>query len=399
MKILMIPSRMLPIPPVKGGAVQNLINFYIEWNEKEKNNDLIVTSIYNEDAKNLSSELKNTVIEYTGRHRFLIKLMYKDIPKISGLAHKIINADYKKIIKKVIRQNKEKLDLVVLDNSTGYFELVRKEFDGKIAIHIYNDHLNSSVKNIDYIMKNVDRVITVSEYNSDIVRKLGYEEKVVTLHNGVDISRFGNEYTKGQRNGIREKLNIKDDEIAIIFVARLVPEKGIMELIKAFSKITEYTNLRLEVIGNKLYDGNVRDEFYEKLVSEAAKSLNKIDFLGYVGYDELPLYYSAADIAVLPSTYEEPFAMAAIEYMASELPVIVTNSGGLPEMVADTAIVVNKEENLIDNLKAAMLRLVSSKELCRDLGNRAKERAKLFDSRLYCEKLDKIFIDIINEKG
>ena len=63
-----------------------------------------------------------------------------------------------------------------------------------------------------------------------------------------------------------------------------------MELIKAFSKITEYTNLRLEVIGNKLYDGNVRDEFYEKLVSEAAKSLNKIDFLGYVGYDELPLY-------------------------------------------------------------------------------------------------------------
>ena len=75
MKILMIPSRMLPIPPVKGGAVQNLINFYIEWNEKEKNNDLIVTSIYNEDAKNLSSELKNTVIEYTGRHRFLIKLM------------------------------------------------------------------------------------------------------------------------------------------------------------------------------------------------------------------------------------------------------------------------------------------------------------------------------------
>lgn len=58
MKILMIPSRMLPIPPVKGGAVQNLINFYIEWNEKEKNNDLIVTSIYNEDAKNLSSELK-----------------------------------------------------------------------------------------------------------------------------------------------------------------------------------------------------------------------------------------------------------------------------------------------------------------------------------------------------
>lgn len=111
--------------------------------------------------------------------------------------------------------------MVVLDNSTGYFELVRKEFDGKIAIHIYNDHLNSSVKNIDYIMKNVDRVITVSEYNSDIVRKLGYGEKVVTLHNGVDISRFGNEYTKGQRNGIREKLNIKDDEIAIILLPDL----------------------------------------------------------------------------------------------------------------------------------------------------------------------------------
>ena len=68
MKILMIPSRMLPIPPVKGGAVQNLINFYIEWNEKEKNNDLIVTSIYNEDAKNLSSKLKNTVIEIGRAH-------------------------------------------------------------------------------------------------------------------------------------------------------------------------------------------------------------------------------------------------------------------------------------------------------------------------------------------
>ena len=48
---------MLPITPDKGGAVQNLINFYIEWNEKEKNNDLIVTSIYNEDAKNFDVEL------------------------------------------------------------------------------------------------------------------------------------------------------------------------------------------------------------------------------------------------------------------------------------------------------------------------------------------------------
>ena len=63
MKILMIPSRMLPIPPVKGGAVQNLINFYIEWNEKEKNNDLIVTSIYNEDAVKFITKKIPTEVE------------------------------------------------------------------------------------------------------------------------------------------------------------------------------------------------------------------------------------------------------------------------------------------------------------------------------------------------
>ena len=94
------------------------------------------------------------------------------------------------------------------------------------------------------------------------------------------------------------------------------------------------------------------------------KQSNKIFMTGYIEYKDIPQYYTASDIAVIPSLWEEPAALTVFEAQATGIPCIVTKSGGIIEYCNDTtAIKIDKDKNVVvDNLIEAIKFLESHPE-------------------------------------
>ncbi|MFH1485429.1 MAG: glycosyltransferase [Chloroflexota bacterium] len=118
----------------------------------------------------------------------------------------------------------------------------------------------------------------------------------------------------------------------ILFVGRIEPLKGIDLLLKAVGSLTDTCNLRVILIGGD-YHSSAEIERLRQIAEEQGIG-QKVDFLGAIEHEKLPLYYNAANVCVVPSYYES-FGMAALEALACGTPVIASRVGGLDDIVQD----------------------------------------------------------------
>ena len=190
------------------------------------------------------------------------------------------------------------------------------------------------------------------------------------------------------RRDLRCKFGFQDTDIVIIYVGRLCKEKGTKELIEAFNAI-EQKNIKLLIVGSFYFGADLKGDFEKQLHKLVEKKKNQIVFTGFVSNSDIGKYYHCADIAVLPSTWNEPAGLTMIEAMAAGLPVITTNSGGIPEYVGnDSAIIIDKNaENFTDNLKEKIIELANDSEARKTIGKRALEKSQKYDSSGYAKKL------------
>ena len=113
-------------------------------------------------------------------------------------------------------------------------------------------------------------------------------------------------------------------------------------------------------------------------------------FTGYISYKDMPAIYNLADIAILPSMWEEPAGLTPIEAMACGTPVITTNSGGIPEYVSDSAIVLNRDNELIENIATEIEKLINNDNYYAEYKHRGLEQVLNYDSVRYAEALRKV---------
>lgn len=149
------------------------------------------------------------------------------------------------------------------------------------------------------------------------------EQKIHVLPNGVDPANLGipRQLVPGRRDS-------RVDGKMIFFIGRLVPEKGVQVLLEAFSQILPgFQGLKLMVGGIGPYEGVLRSKAGELGLAD------RVVFLGYLDERSRNEYLKMADVAVFPSLYE-PFGIVALEAMATQVPVIVSDTGGLSEVVA-----------------------------------------------------------------
>lgn len=148
-------------------------------------------------------------------------------------------------------------------------------------------------------------------------------EKIDVIPNGIDLDKF---------NGYKKDLNFRrnyasDDEKIILTIGRMVNEKGIQHLICAMPKIlNQYNNAKLVIAGK----GPMLDEL--KKIAYNIGVAHKVYFTGYLSGDNVQKMYKNADVVVFPSTYE-PFGIVALEGMLAGVPTIVSDVGGLDEIV------------------------------------------------------------------
>ena len=96
----------------------------------------------------------------------------------------------------------------------------------------------------------------------------------------------------------------------------------------------------------------------------------------------MPDYLQLADIAVLPSIWDEPFGLTIVEAMAVGLPLITTRSGGIPEICEGVAIIVDRDD-IVNNLADAILDLYKHPMKRKNMAEVSLKRAQLFDKETY----------------
>jgi starch synthase len=159
------------------------------------------------------------------------------------------------------------------------------------------------------------------------------------------------------------KFNISEDKTKILFVGRLVPEKGIFDLLNAFSSLIKNTgNFELLIVGS----GSKKMKVEIAGLTAKLKIGDKVKFLGSVNYADMPKIQNLADIFCLPSietkNWAEQFGYSMVEAMACGKPVVSTWTGSIPEVVKhrDTGILV--EPNNPVSLQSALEELLRNKQ-------------------------------------
>ena len=211
-------------------------------------------------------------------------------------------------------------------------------------------------------------VIVNSNYmKNELQRLFGLPyEKINVVPNGVNLSLF---------NGIERDYNFRrkfamDNEKIILFMGRLVYEKGIQHLISAMPKILNgYHDSKLVICGK----GGMLDELKEQV--NAMGISDKVYFAGYMNGKDVQRMYKAADIAVFPSTYE-PFGIVALEGMLAERPIVVSDAGGLGEIVEHKVTGMKSYCGNANSIADSILELLYNPELCDNIVKKAKAKVK-----------------------
>lgn len=377
MKLLIISAGVHPVPPVNGGAVENLIDFYLK---DSKNNNIEVLSIYDDKLESYEYKYNNCKFHFIKKnaiHDFFTLYSEKILRRLFGIYY---GTPYIRKVCSYIKKEKKDYDMIVVENMPQYGPMIKKVSNSKLVLHLHNDYLNiDSFKNKENY-SSYDKILCVSDFISNRVRAVGNtnDNKVFTLYNGIDLERFYNNLKSN--DDIFTKYKIEKNKFNIIYSGRVCPEKGVENLIDAFNMINDST-LQLIIFGGYNYGTSKDNDFTTNLKK---KSLEKnVVFTGYVNYDDINYLYAIADLGVIPSIVNEACPLTAIEMMASGIPVICTNSGGLPELIDDKCGIIVDRTNLTQNLNQAIKKLYDNKELLENYSQNAKIRSQNFSREQY----------------
>ena len=211
-------------------------------------------------------------------------------------------------------------------------------------------------------------VIVNSNYmKGELQRLFGLPyEKINVIPNGINLTNF---------NGVDRDYDFRrqyamDNEKIILYVGRLVYEKGVQHLISAMPKILEnYHDAKLIIAGK----GGMLDEL--KGQAEAMGLSNKVYFTGYLNSKQVQKMYKCADVAVFPSTYE-PFGIVALEAMLAGVPTVVSDIGGLNEIVDHGVNGMKSYAGNSNSIADSVISLLYDKQLAANISKKAKQKVK-----------------------
>lgn len=365
LKVAMITPGYLPVPAVNGGAVEVLIEYLLQGNEKEKKCKIDCYTVSNDRLK-----------DYKFDNTSIIQL---NIKKNTQIINKIVNILYKTFkVKKwrtsfsreLIKEMKgKKYDYVVVHNNLMAYRDIYEKTENKDNL-VYVLHNNINEDDINHVLiakligKTAKKVLAVSDYTRRQFNRISKSDNTEVFYNCVDLDQYNLNISKEEIQKERTRLGLRPDDFVFMFSGRIDIYKGILELVKAFKKI-DNTNAKLLIVGKSWFDSNdTEDEYTNVLLKESQDISEKVIFTGFVNPKDMPKMYKMADCLVVPSVWEEPFGVVALEGMASGLPLIVTNSGGLSEVVDDRcAIIVNKDSNIVNNLYYAMKHMLINEKI------------------------------------
>ena len=383
MNIAILTSGILPVPAVQGGAVENLIDFCLDYNNQHHIHHITVYSIKHPLINNIGTLDTNVnhylFIDTISWIAKIKKKIYTIKNGNNGYYHYNTEYYFERALHDI---QKKKFDIILVENRPGYALKLEKSVTAKLVLHQENDFLNSQTLHGRKIYDAFSRIINTSSYITDRVKTINPSDtKCKTVLNGIDTQFFFRAEPLA-----RKRVDLSDKDFVIAYSGRLNEEKGILPLIQATKRLSSIPNFKLLIIGASSYGKDKHPTpFIEKLEKESESIKNRVIFTGFVDYNQVPSYLKMADIAVVPSMWEEPFGLTVVEAMAAGLPLITTRSGGIPEICEGVATIVDRE-NIVDNLASAILDLYNNPVKRKQMATASLERSKLFDKETYAKR-------------
>lgn len=232
------------------------------------------------------------------------------------------------------------------------------------------------------------RVICNSNYMKNEIKHVFQlpDDKICVIPNGVDINKF-----QGVYRDIEFRRNYASDNEKIVFyVGRLVQEKGVQVLIDSIPKVTSnYNDVKFVIAGK-----GPQMEFLRGKVLQMGIE-NRVYFTGYISDEDLLKIYKCADISVFPSLYE-PFGIVALEGMVAETPVVVSNVGGLGDIIEHRINGMKVAAGNADELANSILELLYNPELVDCIKQNALDKVKnVYNWRLIAEQTAGVYSEVI----
>ena len=230
------------------------------------------------------------------------------------------------------------------------------------------------VKNV--YNKKIDWIVTPSKFYKQKMIEDGIEEKHITaIHNFIELDKYN--------------LELQDDGYAL-YIGRLSKEKGILNLIEAFSRIKDQ---KLYIAG----DGPERKKI-ETIIKDRNLE-DRIMLLGYINQDQVKEYLRKARFVVVPSIWYENCPYSVMETLAIGKPVIGANIAGIPELVNDKVNGLLYKYDSISDLEAKMKILYENPELAKQYGANAKKIAiENYGKEKYYKQIINIYNKVLKEK-
>ena len=319
----------------KSSAVSNTIINNLEYSKFKK-----YISIYGQDVENPISP-ENFIGIKPPKLPFLSKNMH--------LA--------KQMCSKILREN-NKINIIEIHNRPYLIDYIHKTITScHISIFFHNNPLemkgSKSTKERKKILDKADFVFCVSEFvKSKFLSGISCQKKkVIVLYNGVD----------------RKLKHLPKKYKEIIFVGRLVPEKGVQLFVKVIKKLyCKFPDYKFFLIGSShLGVLKKQSNFAEKIIKEYEDIGNRAIYCGFASNYDVQKFMKRASLIVVPSTWDEPFGLVIAEAMSNGTAVITSNVGGIPEVIGKNGIVINNinETKLFKNMYELLSNSMKMKKL------------------------------------
>jgi phosphatidylinositol alpha-1,6-mannosyltransferase len=237
-------------------------------------------------------------------------------------------------------------------------------------------------------------IITISDFTKKKLVEIGIpEQKIIIINPGVDPVRF---HPGINPAGIKKKYNLENKRV-ILTISHLVERKGHRQVLRALPRVLEkIPELVYLIVG----EGEEKERL--RCMVEDLRLRDKVIFTGEVKEEELPLYYAACDLFIMPS-YEikakediEGYGIAYVEAAALGKPTIGGRSGGVPDAVIDGRTGLLVDPLNVEEIAEALLRLLTNPELAAQLGKAGRRRV---EEELNWEKIVVKLRRVICEKG
>lgn len=261
-------------------------------------------------------------------------------------------------------------DLIQVDNRPHYMARIKSAFP-KTPISLFL-HSLTFVPRTGAVATQLRKANVIIANSSSLKSSLGrmfpkVKHKIRKVHLGVDVSRFHPGSSK-QKMRSKQKYHL-NRSFTILFVGRVIPRKGVDVLIKATRKVSQHIPRTKLLIAGSGKAGYIR-----KLKNQARRLHVSAKFLGRISHGNIHHVYHAADCFVCPSQRHEAFGLVNVEAMASGLPAVASNIGGIGEIIKN-----KKNGYLVKNYRSAsafakcIKRIARDRSLAKKLGQKGRK--------------------------